>query len=108
MQCKVLHICGFIFLAYFPCFAVCSTGRVLHSELALNVAANVDVYWDRLTSTWREYVREQSEAAFKRWTVAREKSDNFAGKVSSQCGQVIEHMIRHPIDQQWSAKSECN
>lgn len=76
------------------------------SEVARLVGRNPNQYWTQLLNTWRGHVRAESERAFHHWNETVRQDDQLLGRVSQQCLGVLQHIIQHPMEQEWSAKSE--
>lgn len=81
--------------------------RRLHpnSELTLKVDSNVDQYWHNLTSLFVNYARNTSEKVYGKWIQAIRDGD-LQNVVSSQCLNILEHLIQKPLKHEWSAKSK--
>jgi len=94
-----VSITGLLLIA-FLITRVIGSGRVLHS-----VVHDPNKYWATLTDAWHQHVRAQSEIVYRQWRKAVE-SANLGAVVNTRCLDVLEYMIQHPIDQQWSAKCE--
>ena len=91
-----------IMIFYFPIVSIAKTGRGLGTTTKIDDnSANVHIYWNQLTNVWREAIRQKSEEIFKHW-----KNIIIGDKIniSSKCKRIIEHIIQHPIDEEWSAK----
>ena len=76
------------------------------SELARSVAANPHQYWSSLTDSLNSYVREKSEQTLRQWNQTVAQGSGLKGRVSTDCLDVLEYMIQHPLEQEWSAKSK--
>ena len=74
------------------------------TKLSSDYINNADLYWSNVTGPIEKYVRSKSLEVFREWNSAIEKGD-LRSKVSGPCLDVIEHIIRHPLEQEWSAKS---
>lgn len=84
-------------------------GRSLDDDLARRAEGDPTAYWSQLTGAWREAVQAQSEASWKRWKETVGGGEDDATRklgVSRRCAQVLEHMIRRPIEEEWTARSE--
>lgn len=62
-------------------------------------------YWLNLSNIFGQFIKEQSEIVYKNWLTAKAKT-NIQNNVSKKCLDVIEHVIKNPIDEEWSAKCE--
>ena len=76
-----------------------------HVQLISEFVNKTDKYWYNVTSAFEKHIRSKSLTAFREWNYAVGKG-NLKSKVSRQCLDVIEHIIRHPLDQEWSARSK--
>lgn len=80
-------------------------GRRLDDDLARAVDADPEAFWARVTGALRGAVQEQSDRTLEQWkrTVG---GDYRKIGVSSKCAKVLEYMIRQPLEEEWTARSE--
>nr|XP_027193733.1 nose resistant to fluoxetine protein 6-like [Dermatophagoides pteronyssinus] len=83
----------------------CDIGRRIDidDDLSRFIANNLDDYWQNMTrilqtNLWQN--NQQILERFKRIIVR----DNLQNQIRSECLNIIEYMIRNPIEKEWTAK----
>ena len=69
----------------------------------LNASSNQNNYWRNLANIFNRFVGEQSKLIYHNWETVKDNHD-IQKNVSKQCLNVIEHIIKNPIGEEWSAK----
>ena len=79
--------------------------RKLNSDLSAAISITSDQYWKNVTKSIEHHIRNQSFQIYQKWNRILLKHD-LRQKVNASCLNVIEHIIRNPLDQIWIAKSK--
>lgn len=66
---------------------------------------NVDAFWVNVTGAFENYIRDQSIAVNREWKRAVLRGQ-LKTKVSKRCLDVVERIIRKPLEERWSAQSK--
>ena len=101
-----------LLLLLFGCFQFLpahgfSENKRLNTSLAQQVDRNPTLYWRQLADTWLAYVQSESSSVWNHWKQVKKES-NQVENVSKGCLDIVEHMMQHPIGEEWTAKSKSS
>ena len=84
-----------------------SNGRTFdgNSKLAKLVKTNADAYWNKVGGKVRRFIESKSDQMISQWNQTVANNVKVKNQVSNECLQVIEYMLRNPIKEEWTAKS---
>ena len=85
----------------------CDIGRRINidDDLSRFIAENLDDYWQNMTRILQTNLWENNQQILERFKriIVR---DNLQNQIRSECLNIVEYMIRNPIEQEWTAKSK--
>lgn len=74
------------------------------SFLAKFTNDNLNDYWHNITLAFEGQVKTITSNVWHHWKEAIRKND-LQNKINPKCLNIIEHMIRNPLDNEWTLKS---